>query len=66
VIGMTGMPEAALAREAGLDYAAICPVANLAAGLGSTELTPEEVFGVVSGMLGPINAIIAALACGTA
>ena len=30
---MTGMPEAVLAREAGLEYAAICPVANLAAGL---------------------------------
>ena len=29
---MTGMPEAALARELGISYAAICPVANYAAG----------------------------------
>ena len=29
---MTGMPEAALAREAGLPYAALCVVANWAAG----------------------------------
>jgi 5'-methylthioadenosine phosphorylase len=30
------MPEAALAREQGLNYAAICPVANHAAGRGSS------------------------------
>ncbi len=61
VIGMTGMPETVLAREAGLDYAAICPVANLAAGLSPAELTAEEVFAVVSTMLDPIRAVIAAL-----
>lgn len=32
VVGMTGMPEAALARELGLPYAAILVVANRAAG----------------------------------
>ena len=32
VVGMTGMPEAALAREAGLAYATIAVVANFAAG----------------------------------
>lgn len=32
IVGMTGMPEAALAREAGLPYAALCVVANWAAG----------------------------------
>jgi len=32
VVGMTGMPEAALAREAGFDYATIAVVANSAAG----------------------------------
>lgn len=62
VIGMTGMPEATLAREAGLDYAAICPVANLAAGLSPVELTADEVFGAVATMLEPIQAVIAALA----
>ena len=36
VVGMTGMPEAALAREAGLDYAAIAVVANFAAGRGAS------------------------------
>ncbi|MBK8335354.1 MAG: S-methyl-5'-thioinosine phosphorylase [Sterolibacteriaceae bacterium] len=36
VVGMTGMPEAALAREAGLAYAAIAVVANFAAGRGES------------------------------
>jgi 5'-methylthioadenosine phosphorylase len=33
---MTGMPEAVLAREAELDYAALCVVVNHAAGRGSS------------------------------
>ncbi|WP_269532011.1 S-methyl-5'-thioinosine phosphorylase [Chitinimonas sp. BJYL2] len=32
IVGMTGMPEAALAKEAGLSYAAIAVVSNWAAG----------------------------------
>lgn len=36
MVGMTGMPEAALARELDLEYAAVCPVANHAAGRGSS------------------------------
>ena len=35
VVGMTGMPEAVLAREMGLDYAMLCVVVNAAAGRGS-------------------------------
>jgi len=34
IVGMTGMPESSLAREIGLNYALICPVANHAAGRG--------------------------------
>ncbi|WP_374259656.1 S-methyl-5'-thioinosine phosphorylase [Zoogloea sp.] len=36
VVGMTGMPEAALARELGIPYAAINVVANFAAGRGDS------------------------------
>lgn len=36
VVGMTGMPEAALAREIGLDYAMLCVVVNAAAGRGTS------------------------------
>jgi 5'-methylthioinosine phosphorylase len=39
VIGMTGMPEASLARELDVPYAALCVVANWAAGRGSSEHT---------------------------
>lgn len=38
MVGMTGMPEAALARELGLQYAAIGVVANYAAGRGSSKI----------------------------
>jgi 5'-methylthioinosine phosphorylase len=37
LVGMTGMPEAALAREAGIEYAAIAVVANHAAGRGDSK-----------------------------
>jgi 5'-methylthioadenosine phosphorylase len=36
MVGMTGMPEAALARELGVDYAAIAVVVNQAAGRGAS------------------------------
>jgi 5'-methylthioadenosine phosphorylase len=48
VVGMTGMPEAALAREIGLRYAAIAVVANFAAGRGESEhAVPLESIGAV-------------------
>ncbi|MCP4827744.1 MAG: S-methyl-5'-thioinosine phosphorylase [Proteobacteria bacterium] len=39
VVGMTGMPEAALARELNVPYATVCMVVNAAAGLGDVPLT---------------------------
>lgn len=45
IVGMTAMPEAALARELNLSYVAICPVANHAAGRG------ESAEGITSAML---------------
>jgi 5'-methylthioinosine phosphorylase len=48
VVGMTGMPEAALAREVELDYASIAVVANFAAGRGgSAHAIDLERIGVV-------------------
>src|SRR5581483_5529969 len=37
LVGMTGMPEASLAREISLEYAAIAVVANYAAGRGDSK-----------------------------
>lgn len=43
LVGMTGMPEAALARELALPYANISVVANWGAGLDSGEITMAEI-----------------------
>ena len=43
VVGMTGVPEVTLAREAGIHYAGISLVTNLGAGLSPTPLTHAEV-----------------------
>lgn len=37
IVGMTGMPEAILARELGLPYAHLCTVINWAAGKGNSQ-----------------------------
>ncbi len=46
IIGMTGAPEAIYAREAGMNYAALAVVTNLAAGLTAGPVSHEDV-GVV-------------------
>ena len=43
VVGMTGMPEAALAKQLGMDYAAVAVVANWAAGKTGGEITMAEI-----------------------
>ena len=45
IVGMTGMPETSLAKEIGLNYALICPVANHAAGRGLNKegVTHDEI-----------------------
>ncbi len=43
LVGMTGMPEAALARELKLSYACCAVVVNWAAGKGGAEITMTEI-----------------------
>jgi len=43
LVGMTGMPEAALARELEMDYANISVVANWGAGIVAGEITMAEI-----------------------
>jgi len=43
LVGMTGMPEAALARELNLAYANVSVVANWAAGIVAGEITMAEI-----------------------
>jgi 5'-methylthioadenosine phosphorylase len=60
VVGMTGMPEAALARELGLEYAAIAVCANFAAGRGeSTHAVPmERIEAVLAEAMGRVRRVI--------
>ncbi len=43
LVGMTGMPEAALAKELNMRYAALAVVANWAAGKSDGEITMSEI-----------------------
>jgi len=43
IVGMTGMPEASLARELGICYACCAVSANWAAGKSDQEITMEEI-----------------------
>lgn len=60
LVGMTGMPEAALARELGLDYATIAVVANFAAGRGDSlhGVRLEEIEPVLQQALARVRRII--------
>ena len=43
MVGMTGMPEAALARELGMDYACLALVVNWAAGVEDKPISMQEI-----------------------
>ena len=43
VVGMTAMPEAALARELGIPYSGVCLVVNAAAGRGEGPITGAQI-----------------------
>jgi 5'-methylthioinosine phosphorylase len=58
LVGMTAMPEAALARELNLAYASISIVANMAAGLSDIPLTVEDIHAVVANGLEKIQRLI--------
>lgn len=60
LVGMTGMPEAALARELGLCYATISIVANWAAGLSFDEITIDDVRNCVKRGMGAGEALLRA------
>ncbi len=62
LVGMTGMPEAGLARELGLAYACIAVVANWAAGCGdAAEITLEEVLANMAEATARLPSVLARL-----
>lgn len=58
VVGMTGMPEAALAREHEICYASLAVVTNKAAGISEGKLTTEEVVDQMRRSTDQVKAII--------
>ena len=62
LVGMTGMPEAALARELNLDYACLALVANWAAGCGGmVNISLPEIFANLEAATAQVAPIILAL-----
>ena len=62
LVGMTGMPEAALARELELEYACLALVANFAAGCGDeAEISIEEIFAHLAAATAEVPRILAAM-----
>jgi 5'-methylthioadenosine phosphorylase len=60
LVGMTGMPEAALARELGVDYASVCVVVNHAAGRGDStaSVSMEAIANVLEAGMDRVRALI--------
>ncbi len=62
IVGMTGMPEAALARELEIPYATIAMVANWAAGKTTGIICMEEIQSYLTASMTQMNQIITAWA----
>jgi 5'-methylthioadenosine phosphorylase len=60
LVGMTGMPEAALARELELPYAALCVVVNHAAGRGESaqQVSMGGIVQVLEGAMDKVRALL--------
>jgi 5'-deoxy-5'-methylthioadenosine phosphorylase len=60
MVGMTGMPEASLARETGLRYAAVAVVVNNAAGRGdsSEEIHLDQINAVLRASMVKVRALL--------
>ncbi|HEX6137703.1 MAG TPA: S-methyl-5'-thioinosine phosphorylase [Casimicrobiaceae bacterium] len=60
MVGMTGMPEAGLARELGVDYASVCVVVNHAAGRGDSvaHVSMESIANTLEAAMDRVRALI--------
>ena len=63
IVGMTAMPEAALARELGIAYATLAVVANHAAGTGDSarRVSLEDIAKVLEGAIARVRKVLRAL-----
>ncbi|NCO43556.1 MAG: 5'-methylthioadenosine phosphorylase [Armatimonadetes bacterium CG_4_10_14_3_um_filter_66_18] len=58
LVGMTGVPECTLAREAELCYATVSVVTNFAAGISESRLSHGEVVEVMKAQLGALSLLL--------
>jgi 5'-deoxy-5'-methylthioadenosine phosphorylase len=58
LVGMTSLPEAALARELDLPYASLCVVANWAAGLSPEPITMTEIEATLAQAMQDARAVV--------
>lgn len=67
IVGMTGMPEAVLARELKIPYAVVCVVANWAAGRGdsASSIRFEQIEAVLHESMGKVRSVIEHLCAAT-
>lgn len=61
MVGMTGMPEAALARELGLNYACVALSVNWAAGITEQVITMKDIEDAVEQGMGEIQTLLKAV-----
>jgi 5'-methylthioinosine phosphorylase len=64
IVGMTGMPEAALARELELPYACLSLVVNPAAGKSSGIITMAEIEQALQQGIGKVREVLARVLVG--
>lgn len=64
IVGMTGMPEAVLARELALPYVMVSLVVNPAAGKADREITLAEIEAVIEDGMGRVTNALARFAAG--
>lgn len=58
LVGMTGMPEAALAREMSIEYASVCVVANWAAGIQQEPISMDQIEASLQGGMQDVKTLL--------
>jgi purine nucleoside phosphorylase len=61
VVGMTAMPEVAIARELGLDFAGLCVISNIASGLSDEPVNHQDILVVLKTAMDNARTLIRAL-----
>lgn len=62
LVGMTGCPEVALAKELGIPYASVGVVSNLAAGLSGEHLSLDDIMAILENAAAPLYRMFARVA----